>query len=69
MIGETNYLGCGFGKSIVLRLVSEIQNKTAAKKIIVQPEAGNKASRNTLLSAGFLHDVENDVFYKEIACK
>ena len=31
---------------------SEIQNKTAAKKIIVQPEAGNKASRNTLLSAG-----------------
>lgn len=67
LIGETNYLGYGLGKSIVLRLVSEIQNKTAAKKIIVQPEAGNKASRNTLLSAGFLHDVENDVFYKEIA--
>lgn len=67
MIGETNYLGRGLGKSIVLRLVSKIQNKTAAKKIIVQPEAGNKASRNTLLPAGFLYDAGNDVFYKEIA--
>lgn len=47
-------------------MVNEIQNNTDAKKIIVQPEGGNKASRNTLLSAGFLFDAENDVFYKEI---
>lgn len=66
LIGETDYLGRGFGKSIVLHLVNEIRNKTDAKKIIVQPEVGNKASRNTLLSAGFLYDVENDVYYIEI---
>lgn len=66
LIGETNYLGRGFGKSIVLHLLNEIRKKTAAKKIIVQPEVGNKASRNTLLSAGFLYDIENDVYYKEI---
>lgn len=66
LIGETKYLGCGLGKRIVLHLLDEIRNKTAAKKIIVQPEVGNKVSRNTLLSAGFLYNAENDVYYKEI---
>ncbi len=66
LIGEIDYLGRGLGTSIVLNLVNEIQNNTIAKKIIVQPEAGNKVSRNTLLSAGFLFDVENDVYYKEM---
>lgn len=66
LIGETKYLGCGLGKSIVLHLLDEIRNKTAAKKIIVQPEIGNKVSRSTLLSAGFLYNAENDVYYKEI---
>lgn len=67
MIGESDYLGRGLGTSIVLNLVNEIRNNTTAKKIIVQPETENLASRNTLLSAGFLYDVENDVYYKEIA--
>ncbi len=67
LIGETDYLGRGMGTSIVLNLVNEIQNNAAAKKIIVQPEPENKASRNTLLSAGFLYNAENDVYYKEIA--
>ena len=67
MIGEANYLGRGFGKSIVLHMIDKIQKKTAAKKIIVQPEAENRASRNTLLAAGFQYNVENDVFYKEIS--
>lgn len=66
LIGETDYLGCGLGKSIVKHLVEEIREKTDAAKIIVQPEPGNKASRNTLLSAGFLYDKENDVFFKEL---
>ena len=66
LIGETDYLGRGLGTSIVLKLVNEIQNNTVAKKIIVQPEIENKASRNTLLSAGFLFDAENDIYYKEI---
>lgn len=67
LIGETQYLRRGFGKSIVLHLIDEIRNKTTAKRIIVQPEVGNKASRNTLLSAGFLYDAENDVYYIGIA--
>lgn len=67
LIGETDYLGCGLGKSIVLHLLNEIQNKTNAKKIIVQPDVENKASRSTLRSAGFLYDINNDVYYKEIA--
>ena len=66
LIGEPDYLRKGLGKSIVLNLVNEIRKNTTAKKIIVQPESENKASRNTLLSVGFLYDVENDVFYKEI---
>ena len=66
LIGEKDYLGRGFGKSIVLYLLDEIRNKTSAKKIIVQPEVENKASRNTLLSAGFFYDAENDVYYKEV---
>lgn len=66
MIGETDYLGRGYGTSIVLNLIYKIKNDTDAKKIIVQPEAENKASRNTLLSAGFLYDIENDIFYKEL---
>lgn len=66
LIGETEYLGQGMGTDIVLLLLEEIKNKTAAKKIIVQPENENKASRNTLLSAGFLYNKENDVYYKQI---
>lgn len=59
-------IGRGLGTSIVLNLINKIQRNTDAKKIIVQPEPENKASRNTLLSAGFLYDVENDVFYKNL---
>lgn len=67
LIGETAYLRRGLGKSIVLHLLDKIKKETSAKKIVVQPEAGNLASRNTLLSAGLLYDAENDVYYKEIA--
>lgn len=63
LIGETDYLGCSLGKSIVKHLVEEIRETTDAAKIIVQPEPGNQALRNTLLSAGFLYDKENDVFF------
>lgn len=64
LIGETDYLGCGLGKSIVKHLVEEIRETTDAAKIIVQPEPGNKASRNTLLSAGFLYDKKMMCFLK-----
>ena len=66
LIGETSYLGQGLGKSIVLQLLNKIQNETRAEKVIVQPDIKNKASRNTLLSAGFLYDTENDVYYKKL---
>jgi len=66
MIGEEKYLRKGFGTDIVFALIEKVKAKTDAKKIIVQPESNNKASRNTLLSANFMYDVENDVYYKEL---
>lgn len=64
MIGEEKYLKKGFGTEIILALVEAVNANTDAKKIIVQPESDNHASRNTLLSAGFVYDGENDVYYK-----
>lgn len=66
MIGEQRYLGKGFGTDIVLTIEEVIKANTDAQKIIVQPESENKASRNTLLSAHFLYDGENDIYYKEL---
>ena len=66
MIGEEKYLGKCFGTDIIFALEEEVKANTDAKKIIVQPESDNQASRNTLLSGDFLYDGENDVYYKEL---
>ena len=66
MIGEEKYLGKGFGTYIIFALEEEVKANTDAKRIIVQPKSDNQASRNTLLSANFLYDGENDVYYKEL---
>lgn len=65
LIGEPDYLGKGYGKSIVIRLTKDIFNFTDAQRIIVQPEPGNQRSRNTLLSAGYRFDKANDIFIYE----
>ncbi|WP_054743150.1 GNAT family N-acetyltransferase [Cellulosilyticum ruminicola] len=66
MIGEEAYLGKGYGRESVRALIKEVEKYTPTKRIIVQPECDNKASRNTLVSAGFLYDEANDVYYKNL---
>ena len=66
MIGEEEYLGKRLGTEIVLALEEIIKAKTDCKKIIVQPEVNNIASRNILRSANYLYDGVNDIFYKNL---
>lgn len=66
LIGDTEYLGKGFGKEIVGLLVDKIKQHNDAKRIIVQPEPENKASCNTLLSCGFSFDANKDIFIMEL---
>lgn len=66
LIGDTDYLGKGFGKAIIKALVEQIKVQENAKRIIVQPEQENKASCNTLLSSGFSFDKANGVFIMEL---
>ncbi len=65
LIGEEEYLGKGFGKSIVYLLTQKIFSLSNAKKIIAKPEFDNKASCNTLLSNGFIYDQRNMLYLKE----
>lgn len=66
LIGEETYLKKHYGTKFILALVDEIKTNTQAKKIIVQPEPENDASRNTLLSAGFNYDQLNDVYFMNL---
>lgn len=62
MIGESRYIGKGFGKKIVLELVEKIRKHDDAKRVVVQPESENKASCGVLLSCGFVYDKEKDIY-------
>lgn len=62
MIGETAYLGKGFGKEIVEALIKKVRFHNDAKRIVVQPEPENKASCGILLSCGFVFDVEKEMY-------
>lgn len=66
LIGDTEYLGKGYGKEIIQSLIQEIKLQNNAKRIIVQPEQDNKASCNTLLSCGFSFDTSNEIFVMEL---
>lgn len=66
LIGDTEYLGKGFGKAIIHLLVEKIKLHNNAKRIIVQPEQENRASCNTLLSCGFSFDTNNEIFIMEL---
>lgn len=66
LIGDTEYLGKGYGKGIIQLLIQEIKLQNNAKRIIVQPEQENKPSCNTLLSCGFFFDTSNEIFVMEI---
>lgn len=62
MIGERDYLKKGIGTKIINLLVKHLFETTSAKRIIVQPDEDNKTSCNTLLSAGFTYDEENELY-------
>ena len=62
MIGARDYLKKGIGTKIINLLVKHLFETTSAKRIIVQPDEDNKASCNTLLSAGFTYDEENELY-------
>ncbi len=66
LIGDTEYLGRGFGKAIIQALIEKIKTQLSTKRIIVQPEPENKASCNTLLSCGFTFDKNNEIFILEL---
>ena len=66
LIGDTKYLGKGFGKEIIQRLIEKVKLQNNVKRIIVQPEQENKASCNTLLSCGFSFDTNNEIFIMEL---
>lgn len=64
LIGEEAYLRRGYGRAVVMTLTEHIFARTDAERILVQPEKENLPSRNTLRSAGYLYDRENDLFYR-----
>ncbi|MEG2328900.1 GNAT family N-acetyltransferase [Anaerorhabdus sp.] len=62
MIGESCYLGQGLGKQIILALIQKIKEHSDAKRIVVQPDEENNASRGVLRSCGFDYDLEKDIY-------
>lgn len=66
LIGEVKNLQKGYAGAAVRLLSKLIAEEKDAKRIIVQPETDNHASRNTLLSAGYSYDMANGLFLLEI---
>lgn len=66
LIGEVENLKKGYASAAVRLLGELIAEEKDAKRIIVQPETDNHASRNTLLSAGYSYDTANGLFLLEI---
>ncbi|WP_050698780.1 GNAT family N-acetyltransferase [Anaeromassilibacillus senegalensis] len=62
LIGERAYLKKSLGTSLVKALLTAIFQEPDAQRVIVQPEAENRASCNTLRSAGFQYDEENRLY-------
>lgn len=66
LIGEVENLKKGYASAAVRLLGELIAEEKDAKRIIVQPETDNHASRNTLLSAGYSYDMANGLFLKNM---
>ena len=62
LIGDNRFLGRGLGRAIVRTLAETIFSLPDARRIAVKPDPENLASRNALLSAGFIHDGPSDLF-------
>lgn len=62
LVGDTEFLGKGYGTEIIKALIDKIKMQNNAKRIIVQPEPENIASCKTLLSCGFSFDMANEIY-------
>lgn len=66
MIGDTAFLGKGYGKRIILALLDQIRLLPDASRVIVQPEPENQASCGVLRSCGFQFDETNHLFILKV---
>lgn len=66
LIGESRFIGKGYGKEMVRLLIEKIRLNSTAKSIIVQPDVKNHSSCGVLLSNGFVFDKAKNYFILEI---
>ncbi len=67
LIGDEEFLGKGYGKEIVRRLVELIKtNEEKAEAIIVQPDKENAQSNGVLLANGFVYDEQKEYYQKDL---
>ncbi|WP_195269708.1 GNAT family N-acetyltransferase [Eubacterium sp. 1001713B170207_170306_E7] len=66
LIGAVENLQKGYAGATVGLLGRLIAEEKDAERIIVQPDTDNSASQNTLLSAGYRYDRENELFFLEL---
>lgn len=64
LIGEPQYLGCGVGKGMVNSLACLVFELTSALVIVAHPDHDNAASRATLISSHFEHDIARDLYVR-----
>lgn len=66
LVGEPSYLRRGVAQSALANLTECIAAEPDAKRIIVQPDADNVASRGLLRISGFAYDEANDLFVLDL---
>lgn len=65
MIGEEAFLGKGYGGEMVRQITEAVWNDTLARRIVVEPDAKNTASRASLFSNGYIYDTDLELFFKD----
>ena len=66
LIGESGCLRRGLGRQMVAALEARIRRHGDARRVVVQPDRENRASRGLLRTGGYLHDSARDIFVKDI---
>lgn len=64
LIGQEDYLGKGYGSTMIALITDAVFSLPDAARVIVQPDADNSPSCNSLLSNGYLFDNENALYCK-----
>ncbi len=62
LIGEPEYLRRGCGARAIRLLLADAFAQPGARRVIVQPDEENLASRNVLKAAGLAFDAQNALF-------